>query len=57
MRRVGPVCAQFVSDTGGRPRRKLGADRTFPDTLVQLFCLFSSGLIGRYEYERTRISG
>jgi hypothetical protein len=28
------------------------------DTLVQLFCLFLSGLIGgRYEYERTRISG
>jgi hypothetical protein len=27
------------------------------DTLVQLFCLSSSGLIGtRYEYERTRIS-
>jgi catechol 2,3-dioxygenase-like lactoylglutathione lyase family enzyme len=29
----------------------------FRDTLVQLFFLFSSGLIGsRYEYERTRIS-
>ena len=28
------------------------------DTLIQLFCLSSSGLIGsRYEYERTRISG
>jgi len=28
-----------------------------PDTLVQLFCLCASGLIGRrYEYERTRIS-
>jgi hypothetical protein len=28
------------------------------DTLAQLFCLYSSGLIGsRYEYERTRISG
>ena len=27
------------------------------NTLVQLFCLSSSGLIGsRYEYERTRIS-
>jgi hypothetical protein len=28
-----------------------------PDTLVQLFCLSSSVIIGRrYEYERTRIS-
>jgi predicted acyl esterase len=36
--------------------RKDGEFRTL-DTLVQLFCLSSSGLIGRrYEYERTRIS-
>ena len=30
----------------------------FPNTLVQLFSLFSSGLIAiRYEYERIGISG
>jgi len=32
--------------------------KTSCDTLVQLFCLSSSGLIGsRREYERTRIGG
>jgi hypothetical protein len=45
------------SPTSRKGREKWGT-RLVPDTLVQLFSLLLSGLIGgRYEYERNRISG
>ena len=47
-----------VTDHGLIARLVANDTKVSRDTLVQLFCLFLSGLIGsRYKYERTGISG